>query len=344
MDINMETEKFYENYMIAIQFRFDEEGEEIEFDDRDNFDENGKSSEPRKCRFCNCIEGGEHSFKKVAHAIPELLGNKKIITQNECDRCNNISGSTYETALGNYLSVLRALLRIPGKKSQYKYKYNYKNNNDNLINEIKFRKEEKLEITSTIGSDGVEINEDKREVKFNLPRYSYVPFEVYQSFMKIFLSVLPKQYLEDADFVKIILNFNELYKYSNQESNILRKVILEQAKAITLFVPGPALSELIILKKKNDSFVAPDFIFIIRIFNKAFQFCIQKLSSKLGTVKVPSFFNIFINDWMEHSKINKDKFGIPKQWIEDFSSLEKCTQSEKITFGYAFIEKKQIED
>jgi hypothetical protein len=340
MDINMETEKFYENYMITIRFRFDEEGEEIEFDDRDNFDKNGKSSEPRKCRFCNCIEGGEHSFKKVAHAIPELLGNKKIFTQNECDRCNNISGSTYETALGNYLSVLRALLRIPGKKSQYKYK----NNNDNLINEIKFRKEEKLEITSTIGSDGVEINEDKREVKFNLPRYSYVPFEVYQSFMKIFLSVLPKQYLEDANFVKIILNFNELYKYSNQESNILRKVILEQAKAIALFVPGPALSELIILKKKNDSFEAPDFIFIIRIFNKAFQFCIQKLSNKSRTVEVPSFFNVFVNDWIECSKINKDEVGLPKQWIENFSSLEKCTHSEKITFSCTSIEKKQIED
>ncbi|GAF52381.1 hypothetical protein [Psychrobacter sp. JCM 18900] len=44
--------------------------------------------ENRCCRFCNKTMRDGVTFKKVAHAIPEGLGNKNIILGDECDNCN----------------------------------------------------------------------------------------------------------------------------------------------------------------------------------------------------------------------------------------------------------------
>jgi HNH endonuclease len=41
----------------------------------------------RVCRFCGRKQP-DVTFKNVAHAISESLGNKKIILYEECDECN----------------------------------------------------------------------------------------------------------------------------------------------------------------------------------------------------------------------------------------------------------------
>src|SRR5262245_16553961 len=44
-------------------------------------------TKPRVCRFCD--QGKPYvTFKKKAHAIPELVGNKTLLTLYECDQCN----------------------------------------------------------------------------------------------------------------------------------------------------------------------------------------------------------------------------------------------------------------
>ncbi|WP_410170263.1 HNH endonuclease [Agrobacterium tumefaciens] len=54
-------------------------------------------STTRKCRFCDRAEP-EVSFKGVAHAIPESLGNKTIESMYECDDCNSLFGRGIENA------------------------------------------------------------------------------------------------------------------------------------------------------------------------------------------------------------------------------------------------------
>ena len=48
--------------------------------------------EDRKCRFCG-KRPPEVSFRKIAHAIPEALGNKSIQSLYECDSCNEAFGN-----------------------------------------------------------------------------------------------------------------------------------------------------------------------------------------------------------------------------------------------------------
>ena len=51
-------------------------------------------TKPNKCRFCSG-ERPARTFKKRAHAVSELLGNKAVKSLYECDACNErwIAGS-----------------------------------------------------------------------------------------------------------------------------------------------------------------------------------------------------------------------------------------------------------
>lgn len=67
---------------------------------------------PGKCRFC--LRGADATFRKVAHAIPEALGNKWILSLDECDDCNTLF-SKYEGALADAVAPLLTLGGVRGK-------------------------------------------------------------------------------------------------------------------------------------------------------------------------------------------------------------------------------------
>ena len=69
----------------------------------------------RRCRFCGGVRP-KVTFKKVAHAVPESLGNKSLFSFYECDDCNRLFGDGIENDLGNWSIPMRTLARIKGKK------------------------------------------------------------------------------------------------------------------------------------------------------------------------------------------------------------------------------------
>src|SRR3954462_7886092 len=72
------------------------------------------SKSDRKCRYCGAVPPAK--FRILAHAIPEMIGNRSLIANDECDECNVFFSETVEDSLGKMLSPLRTLLAIPGKK------------------------------------------------------------------------------------------------------------------------------------------------------------------------------------------------------------------------------------
>ena len=75
----------------------------------------------RKCRFCGKSKP-EVSFRNTAHAIPEFLGNKSLISMNECDICNEFFANEYEDHLAKWFGPARSLCQMRGKKGTPKYK------------------------------------------------------------------------------------------------------------------------------------------------------------------------------------------------------------------------------
>ena len=68
----------------------------------------------RICRYCGKSEP-EVTFRKKGHAISEALGNKTIVTRDECDECNGKFGSGIEESIIEYLNIHRVFFAIKGK-------------------------------------------------------------------------------------------------------------------------------------------------------------------------------------------------------------------------------------
>ncbi|MCA9017151.1 MAG: hypothetical protein KDA77_17600, partial [Planctomycetaceae bacterium] len=114
------SERYYaEHYEIIFKEAFEAEGK-VYLQDHDN-------GSLRLCRFCG-KRAPEVSFKNTAHAVPEFLGNRRILSLNECDGCNHFLANQYEDHLGRWSIIDRAIFRIQNKSKKPKYK-----DFDNLI-------------------------------------------------------------------------------------------------------------------------------------------------------------------------------------------------------------------
>lgn len=328
MGVNM-TKFFDDNYDVIIQLNF---SEDICFDDREN------ETDKRVCRFCGCEESEQYTFNKVAHAISNCLGNQSVITENECDICNSKFGKTIENELGKYVSYFKPLLKIQGKRGGSTFIQEGKGKKT----EIAFDTRTGVEVR-TNSDEHVSVDIENKQIDFKLKSSAYSPFAVYQAFMKIFLSTLPKEYVKEGDFVKLILNYETLDEYvSNiiedvRNLELLRKNILNNAKAIKIFIPGYSLSDLMILKKKNIEKIGPGFIFVVRVANFAYQFSIPTLESS-SSAEIPSIFSCFIEN------LPKEISEKIIHFIEDFSNIEKIAPEKKLSFSFSESKKLNQEE
>lgn len=75
-----------------------------------------KDKTNRICKYCK-RSSSETTFHEEAHAISEALGNKTLISAEECDECNHLFSSTIEKDIFNYLKIFRVLYGKKGKKT-----------------------------------------------------------------------------------------------------------------------------------------------------------------------------------------------------------------------------------
>lgn len=68
-----------------------------------------------RCRYCG--ETDPAHFRMMAHAFPEALGNKWVISRDECDSCNQIF-SKYDDAIARAVSPFLTLGGVKGKSNK----------------------------------------------------------------------------------------------------------------------------------------------------------------------------------------------------------------------------------
>lgn len=130
------------------------------------------------CRFCN---SSSSLFSNSSHSIPEFLGNKSIFTLDECDQCNAYFGSKLERDL-SYFVPPSWFTRLKGKKGYSKYPLRgcFQLSSDRcFINIISpFR----------VDSSYLPLEHRGRE---------YCNVKVYKAWIKILISLIPCEYLQD---------------------------------------------------------------------------------------------------------------------------------------------------
>ncbi len=148
--------------------------------------------EPQRCRFCGKTKP-EVSFKKIAHAVSENCGNKRIVSNYECDDCNYAFGRYYEDSFAKYVLPFRIVSHIYGKKTKIKHKNQYTSilisklseNIDTINEEVEgliIDKEKMYSITPYKDNSGFTLRVKRQ--KYN-PRY------VYLAILKMAYSIMP---------------------------------------------------------------------------------------------------------------------------------------------------------
>ncbi|MGU5678330.1 HNH endonuclease [Aeromonas allosaccharophila] len=211
----------------------------------------------RTCRFCG-KQSPEVTFKKVAHAIPELLGNKSIESAYECDTCNKKFGEGIENDLGNWSKPMRTLISIRGKSGVP----TLKRGGDKPGWRIEYD-QSKLNITAYEDDPIYEIDEENKTVTFKLRRDSYTPVAVLKAFMKIGVTLLP----DDE-----ISNFSGLMAWIKESDH--SKQYLNKCPVIYAFQPGPLPNDFIaafILRRKKTVTGYPYAFLVLGYGNEVFQ-------------------------------------------------------------------------
>ncbi len=220
-------------------------GKKLFLGDRDN----------RCCRFCG-KRPPEVTFKKQAHAISELLGNNSLFTYYECDTCNELFGKGIENDLGNWSKPMRTLARIRGK---------------NGVPTIKrkgggWRIEgapHGLEVKHEEDDPAFDVDEDRKEMTFKLTRDPYTPVAVLKAFVKMGLTLLPKEEMP---------NFRSALEWVRTKDHSIGE--MPGWPVTHTFMPGAYRSDVVISMvfcRKRDDMDVPYAFIVLGYGNEMFQ-------------------------------------------------------------------------
>lgn len=234
--------------------------------------------EMRVCRFCGRTKP-DVTFHMDAHALPESVGNKGLLTYYECDECNQAFGQGCENDFGNWTLPMRTFARVSGKSGIPSIKQGPANawRIDQNPTGLKINVEE---------TEGF-YNDDPvaKTLTFRLKRPAYRPAKVAQAFFKMALSVMP-----DAE----LHNFRLLLDW-------MKPGTLQRMAAATpiihTFVGGAWERDLVrvaLLVRMSDEAALPYCFFILGFGNEMFQVAIpstekdnQLYGSKLSISTFP---------------------------------------------------------
>lgn len=210
----------------------------------------------KRCRFCG-KSAPDVTFGKEAHAISVLLGNRSLVSNYECDTCNQFFGSTIEDDFGKWSKPMRTMVRIRGRNGVPTLK---RGGDTGWRIELG---EAGLEVKSYEDDPVFELDEAAKTIKFKLKREPYKPIAVMKAFVKMGLTLMPEEEIG---------NFKETLRWV-REPNHQRKLI-EKSTVMYTFQPGPMPNDLIvamILRRKPTAMGIPFSFLVLSYGNEVYQ-------------------------------------------------------------------------
>lgn len=290
---------FTNEYEIITRYHFDEIQREKVLKD--------KSVE---CRFCKKSHPYT-SFKHKAHAIPQFIGNKYLVSRYECDACNELFSKTIENEMANFMKLLHCLNGVKGEKKIPIYK----------------TKQARLESDRTNinieNIDDLSIIGDKNGKSFciNLNNDPFIPIAVYKCLTKIALSIIPESELIhfDKSFEWLQEKEHSISKFQLGDLLIIHSQVLEP-------IEFPFISVNVCKKRESSSLsLQPSYVSRISYSKNSFQIHIplcsldDKIFSKVKSILyMPHLIDITTGIHASETK------------VVNFSSTERCEVPVKI--------------
>ncbi|MCS0307796.1 HNH endonuclease [Vibrio diabolicus] len=226
------------------------------------------------CRFCGKSEP-DVTFRTIAHAVPEFLGNKQLILRNECDACNEFFSNNLEDHLDKYTKPYRTSAQIKGKKKVPS------NKSKDKRTRFDFKPGDKSIIVSPEDSELTCIDVENKTLTYKFEIEPHIPAAVYKCLVKIGLSVIEEGELDNFKHtIRWILTKDHSVKFLNP-------LLLTQS-----FIPGPRPNRklvVLVLKKRDLVSIKPNYLLVVGFGNVVFQLILpSSLDTLLNGNKIPS--------------------------------------------------------
>lgn len=149
-----------------------------------------------KCRFCG-KDSNQTTFKNKSHTFPRFIGNKFVLSEYECDLCNEKFSRILENEFANFMKLFHAINNVKGKKGVPIY------NKDGIRLETKDGNHFDLK-----GIENSSVSE--KGVFCQLTTDDFIPMAVYKSLVKMALSMLSESELH---------KFSKTFEWLQDESH-----------------------------------------------------------------------------------------------------------------------------
>jgi len=276
------------------------------------------NKEKKICRFCGKGEE-EVTFKTSAHVLPELIGNKYLVSNYECDKCNQLF-KIYDDQFSKWIGPERSFSKIHGKRGVPSYK---KSDDSMRVDE----NNGKLNITLSNGNNDTDFQSDKKSFKTKLDTQTFRPRFAFKCLVKMGLSLLPEEELR---------NFSRTFKWLQISSPEKDTYNIKCLVCVRSFIPGadPFNQPMaILLRRKNEKIIAPYMYFFLGFSNYTFQIFIpfserdENLKGKTFNIEpFPHPFEILGSE-------DKIKF-----YYKNLSQLENTREEKTITIKFDHLE------
>lgn len=274
-------------------------------------------TKPSPCRFCGQAAPAV-TFRKVAHAVPEFIGNGTLVAHYECDECND-RFSAFEDDLAKMTLLHRVAGQTVGKGGVPSAKTPQKLSRVDLG-------AAGLEIKHFIDDPIVTIDEAAHRMKIRMTSQPYRPLGAFKALVKMAVSVM-----DDSDVGRVPEALRWL-----RTTDLTTDLIDDGTKFSVLrtFTPGPApyaRSVVMLLRRKSSDVIGPQFVFAVAFGNLSFQIIVpapqhdcQLVGKTLALHAVPLF------PFMVEDRVK----GATATWRESLASAEKKKALDEISFHF----------
>jgi hypothetical protein len=205
-----------------------------------------RKGQPQICRFCG-RSAPEVKFRSDAQAIPELAGNRTLVSPDECMECNS-RFSAFETDLGNGTLPERIAGEVLGKKGVLSAEAAQKKSSISV-------RAAGLRIDEHHSNPIVTIDAKAKTLTIYIPGHCYRPLGVFKELVKVVLTLM-----EEADLVRV----PEALRWLRAPD--LETHQIDDGTRYTgfhSFTPGPtpiAMTRALLLRRKNIHVLGPAYI------------------------------------------------------------------------------------
>lgn len=261
---------------------------------------------PRWCRFCGGVEP-KVTFRLEAHVIPECLGNRSLLSNQECDECNRSFGRGIDNDFGNWSNPMRTIGQIRGKKRRPSIK-----RPDDGGWRLK-SEDGALHIEHHRDLGPMVVDEEAKRMTLRLPRDPYVPIAVLKAFVRMGLGLVP-----ESDVSLFRRAFDWVLSPDHQ-----RLDEMEHRVGMHLF-PGQRItgspSALLLLRKSNVAPIPYGFL-ILGYGNQSFQVMLPSKEKDAHWEGTSPDFPTFLVTSVEQVR----RWGLPQFRMIDLSGTQRVT-------------------